>query len=315
MSVVVLQIVLPLALLTWLAVAPAKGWLAFVAQAAGTGSFLLALALAAMWIVPPWPTPYAYGLIYLAALSPGVRQLRRAPSRIWEVPLWSSLAFAALVLLGLFSLYVIVQALAGRTPPPGQIATIASPFPNGTYLVASGGSNDWVNAHVRTLDPSVPRFRLWRGQSYGVDIIKVDALGLRASGWRPAEPDAYLTFGAPLIAPCAGTVVAALDGLPDQRIPQQDPVHKGGNYVMIDCGPFVVALAHLQRGSVRVRPGDDIALGAPIGLMGNSGQSSEPHLHIHAQLGFNPNQPFGGKPMPLSIAGRYLARNGRLMND
>jgi hypothetical protein len=312
MSVALLQIVLPAALLSWLAFAPAKGWLAYAAQAASVGAALLALALAAMWIVPPWPTPYVYGALYLLALIPGLRRPRHTSSRAWAERLWPSLALTALIMFGAFSLYVSANALVGRTPPSGEVARIGAPFPDGIYLIASGGANDWVNAHIHTLDPDDPRFIPWRGQSHGLDIIKVDALGLRARGWRPTDPSAYHTFGAALIAPCAGTVVAAVDGLPDQRVPEQDAVNKAGNYVMIDCGDFLVALAHFRNGSVLVRTGDKVASGAPLGRMGNSGASSEPHLHIHAQRGFDPKAPFGGEPLPLLIDGRYLVRNDRM---
>lgn len=312
MSVALLQIGLPLALLLWLAAAPAKGRVSFALQAVSVGAILLALALVAMWIVPPWPTPWVFGALFLAALIPGLGRFRRGGAPRWGERLWSSLALGALFLLGAFGLYVSAAALLGRIPPQGPVAEIAAPFPDGVYLVASGGANGWVNAHVHTLDRTQPRFLPWRGQSYGLDLIRTDAIGQRARGRLPDELSAYHTFGAPLIAPCAGRVLAAVDGHPDQPIGQQDSVNKAGNFVMIDCGSFVVALAHFQSGSMQVRAGDTIALGAPLGRMGNSGQSSEPHLHIHAQRGFDPEAPFSGEPLPLAINGRYLVRNNRL---
>lgn len=312
MMLMLLQFALPLLLLLWLGAAPAKGWMAFTAQALSVGAVLLALALAAMWIVPPWPTPWVYGIAFLTALVPGLRRIRRTKPKAWSENLPATLALAPLILLGAFGLYVSANALLGRVPPKGPVAEIAAPFPEGRYLIASGGANAWVNAHTHTLDQSVARFRPWRGQSYGVDIIKVDAFGRRSRNWRSADPKAYLTFGAPLVAPCAGTIVAVSDGLPDLPIPEQDAVNKAGNFVMIDCGDFIVALAHLENGSVTVRLGDIVALGAPIGRMGNSGQSGEPHLHIHAQHGLGADNPLGGEPVPLMIDGRYLVRNDRL---
>jgi murein DD-endopeptidase MepM/ murein hydrolase activator NlpD len=68
----------------------------------------------------------------------------------------------------------------------------------------------------------------------------------------------------------------------------------------------------LQSGGVAVRAGDTVTLGAPIGHMGNSGQTGEPHLHIHAQRGLGADNPFEGEPLPLMIEGRYLVRNDRL---
>jgi murein DD-endopeptidase MepM/ murein hydrolase activator NlpD len=54
-----------------------------------------------------------------------------------------------------------------------------------------------------------------------------------------------------------------------------------GNHVVLDLGDGVyAALAHLRRGSVRVRPGDRVAAGQQLAAWGNSGNSTEPHLHF-----------------------------------
>ena len=57
-----------------------------------------------------------------------------------------------------------------------------------------------------------------------------------------------------------------------------------GNQVVIDHGHAEFSfLAHLQQGSVAVQPGQSVAPGDTLGLCGNSGNSSEPHLHYHLQ--------------------------------
>lgn len=312
MMLALLQVGLPILLLLWLGLAPVRGLMAFTAQALSVGAALLALALTAMWIVPPWPTPWVYGVMFLALLLLGLHRILRRQTKVWGAGLVSTVALLAIIVLGCFGAYVSVAAILGRNAPAGPVARIRAPFPDGDYLIVSGGANDWVNAHTHTLNQSVARFRPWRGQSYGVDIIKVDAFGLRARGWRPSDPAAYLTFGAPLAAPCAGIIVVASDGLPDLPIPEEDPVNKAGNFVMIDCGDFIVALAHLQRGSVAAGVGDTVTVGEPIARMGNSGQTGEPHLHIHAQRGLGADNPFEGEPLPLMIDNRYLVRNDRI---
>lgn len=311
MAIDCLKLGLPVALLLWLALKPARGWLAYVVQASSIGAVLLALALAVMWLVPPWPTPLVLALAFVAIVALRLRAVRRAAAPAWAAGRAATGALGVLALLGAMAICVSAAALLGRIPPQSDVARISSPIPAGRFLVASGGSNLWVNAHVRTLDESVPRYLDWRGQSHGIDIIKIDALGRRANGWQPASAESYLSFGTPLIAPCAGVVVATVDGLPDLPIGEQDTVNKAGNLVMIDCGGFVVALGHMKSGSVRVRIGERLESGTPIGLIGNSGQSSEPHLHIHAQRSLGQGNPFASEPMPLVIDGRYLVRNDR----
>jgi hypothetical protein len=245
------------------------------------------------------------GLVAALALR---RALARGPG---EPGGWVALA-VSIALLGVGGWYG-ARAVAGRALPPVEVVDIAMPFGPGRYLVGHGGSNPLVNGHMRTLDESVARFRPWRGQSYAVDFFGLGPWGLRARGLRPAVPTAYAIFGRSLHAPCAGRVIAAHGTAPDLEVPQQDAVNRLGNHVILDCDGVWIVLAHLRQGSVAVAPGDAVRTGARLGAVGNSGASSEPHLHIHAQRpAAEGAPPISGAPLPMRIAGRYLVRGDRL---
>ena len=63
-----------------------------------------------------------------------------------------------------------------------------------------------------------------------------------------------------------------------------NPSAPAGNHVVLDLGNGeYTLLAHLQHGSLRVRAGDHVKAGQPLGLCGNSGNTSEPHVHMHLQ--------------------------------
>lgn len=115
-----------------------------------------------------------------------------------------------------------------------------------------------------------------------------------------------------MIAPCRGEVARVADGIDDMSVPEMDREHMAGNYVAIDCGGFFVILAHLRRGSIMVATGERVEIGDPLGRMGNSGNSSEPHLHVHAQRGLPKDAPLGGEPLWLTLNGRFLVRNDRI---
>ena len=312
--VVTLQIVLPLALLLWLALLPAASLVGFAAQVAGTAAFLFALGRVAQWAVPAWWLPHVFAGLWLAAvlfvlLRRGLVGLPPLPVGPWG---WSSLALS-LFLLGVGGWYG-ARALAGRSLPLVEVVDIGNPLGPGRYLVGHGGSVELVNGHMRTLDPAVDRFRPWRGQSYAVDFFGLGPFGLRASGWRPADPAAYAIFGAPLLAPCDGIVVAAVSTMPDHRVPQEDTVNRLGNHVILRCGDAEIVLAHMRQGSVSVAPEDRVAIGDPLGEVGNSGASTEPHLHIHAQRPpVEGAAPISGDPLALRIEGRFLVRGDRLL--
>jgi len=311
--ILAVQVALPLALLAWLALAPAPSALGLLAQAAGTGALLFALARVAQWAVPVWWLPWLYGALWLAALAS--LPLRQGLAAMPILPVgaggWAALALS-IALLGVGGWYG-ARAVAGRALPPVEVVDIANPFGPGRYLVGHGGSTPLVNGHMRTLDDSVARFRPWRGQSYAVDFFGIGPLGLRATGWRPADPAAYAIFGAPLVAPCSGSVVATENDAPDFDVPGQDPERRLGNHVILRCGEAEIVLAHMRRGSLAVAPGDTVAEGDPLGQVGNSGATSEPHLHIHVQRPAGPDAPpLSGAPLGLRINGRFLVRGDRL---
>lgn len=173
--------------------------------------------------------------------------------------------------------------------------------------MAQGGGNPSVNHHDRS-----------PAQRWALDVVALNGLGVRANGLWPREVDAYAIHGVEVVAPCAGEVLVATDGLPDLRPPATDPEHGAGNHVALHCDGVTVILAHLQEGSVRVAPGDRVPAGAPLGRVGNSGNTSEPHLHVHAVRGrvTDPEaQLWTGDGVPLRFDGRFLVRNDRLTVD
>ena len=310
MTVVLLQILLPLALLAWLIVLPADTRSALAAQACGVGAVLLALALVALWTFPPWWTPGVYAVIWAAATV--VHGLRRRPASAGRSTARTATALALGAVLATLGGAISALALTARATPPVAVVDIPNPLGAGNYLVAHGGSRPLLNAHLKTLDPTVPRFAAWRGQSHAVDLIALDGAGLHMDGWWPTDPARYASFGRPVHAPCSGTIIGTANDLPDNRVPDMDRAHMLGNHVLLQCGPVVIVLAHFRRGTVRVAVDQAVAAGALLGAVGNSGNSSEPHLHVHAQRPGTAAQPIGGEPLALRINGRYPVRNTRL---
>jgi hypothetical protein len=120
-------------------------------------------------------------------------------------------------------------------------------------------------------------------QRFAYDFIALDPNGRARKGAGRDNAD-YACFGRKVRAPAAGTVIEAVDGARDNRPGEANPLVALGNAVMIQHGPGEVSvLAHLERGSIRVRAGEKVARGQAIGQCGNSGDSSEPHLHFHLQ--------------------------------
>lgn len=144
------------------------------------------------------------------------------------------------------------------------------PF-RGTWYAFWGGTAPAKNYHAAD-----------RAQKYAYDmLIRKNGVSHTGSGGKNTD---YYCYGKPVLAPVAGTIVMVIDGVPENVPGEQDPYMAFGNCVMIDAGntEFLV-LAHLQPHSPTVSVGDAVKVGQILGLCGNTGNSSEPHLHFHMQ--------------------------------
>lgn len=313
---ILVQLLVPAALLLWLGLRPGASRLGFGTQVLGTGLVLFALARVGLWALPPWWTPWILGGIWAVLVARGLvlraRSSGESPPHLLPQRAGGWIGVVAALVMVLLGGAAVGASLKARSFPPVQVVDIPNPLGPGRYLVAHGGFQALVNGHMKTLDPTVPRFADWRGQSYAVDLLGIDALGFRTRGWRPEDPRRYAIFGAPVHAPCAGTVLAMESGRPDMTVPEMDREHMLGNHVLLRCGDVVLVLAHLREGSVDVVAGERVERGALLGQVGNSGNSSEPHLHLHAQRPGGATAPVAGEPLVLRIDGRILLRNDRV---
>ncbi len=141
------------------------------------------------------------------------------------------------------------------------------------------------------------------GQTYAIDFVHVpEGPYAPQIGWRPATrspgEDRYPGFGQPVVAPVGGTVVRVHGRERDHRTRDSwpglimfliegifreltGPSRIVGNHVVIETSPgFYAMVAHLQRGSITVQKGDRVEAGQRIAACGNSGSSTEPHVHF-----------------------------------
>lgn len=162
------------------------------------------------------------------------------------------------------------------------VVVIASPL-EGTNLVAGNGPSN-ISAHRRALIPVDGHAYI--SQRYAIDWVAAYPDGKTYLGDQK-DNKSYKIYGAEIHAVADGVVTETKDGIP-QNIPNADKLAVpltletiGGNHVIVDIGGGRFAFyAHMQPGSLRVKVGDHVKTGDVLGLVGNTGNSSEPHLHF-----------------------------------
>ena len=147
---------------------------------------------------------------------------------------------------------------------------------------------------------------LYDSQRFAIDWMRLDGQGRLVDG-DESDVHSYSDYGADVLAVADAKVVSVLNNLEDQvpgRLPEPSSITietVDGNHVVLDLGGGRFAFyAHLQKNSIKVRPGDQVKKGAVLGKLGNTGNTSAPHLHFHIM---NRPSPIAADGIPYLIDG------------
>lgn len=152
-----------------------------------------------------------------------------------------------------------------------NLTQMSLPF-KGEWTVFWGGDTKEQNYHVAV-----------NFQKNAFDIVVNNAAGKSYKTDGKTNED-YYAFGQPLLAPSDGEIVLAVDGVKDNIPGTMNPLFTTGNSILIKTkNNEYILLAHFKQNSLKVKQGDLVKQGQLLGLCGNSGNSSEPHLHFHIQ--------------------------------
>jgi hypothetical protein len=175
----------------------------------------------------------------------------------------------------------MTETVAPVTVQTRKPVVIAPPLDGPNWL--DGNSCCDMTAHRMAMNPL--NGQVWAAERFAIDYIQIGSDGRIFTG-DVAKPESYPYFGAGIRAVADGPVVAVVDGLPEQvagKNPSGLPLDQyGGNHVVQDIGDGNYAFyAHLKTDSIKVKPGDQLTTGQVFAALGNSGNTSAPHLHFH----------------------------------
>ncbi|MFY0592972.1 peptidoglycan DD-metalloendopeptidase family protein [Roseivirga sp.] len=167
------------------------------------------------------------------------------------------------------------------------------------WTVFWGGTTEAQNYHVAV-----------ESQRGAFDLVMTDEKGNSYKTNGLSNED-YYVFGKDIIAPAAGEIVLVVDGIKDNQPGTMNPAYVPGNTVIIKtANDEYLFFAHFKQHSIVVKQGQKVAQGDLLGLTGNSGNSSEPHLHFHLQHVEEISQAVGGRTFFAEIM-----VNGELKKD
>jgi Peptidase family M23 len=160
-----------------------------------------------------------------------------------------------------------------------SVPTLIPPFKGGIWLAGEGPANN--SNHRRTI--TAIDGHIYSAERFAIDWVKVGPNGdSRHDG--ATQNENWWGWGEPILAVANGEVTEVVDGIPDNTprvLPSVTLDNIAGNHVILRIAPNrYVTYAHLENGSIKVRPHDRVHRGDVLALLGNSGNTTGAHLHM-----------------------------------
>ena len=286
------QVFLPAFFLLWLWLPRPPDRLGWLMRVFYGASFFAFIAVIGRWDFLSTTLAILLPVAFVACAALSYQRVR---DRAWNRSSSTLRAHGFTAAMAVFFLALTARALSGYGYQDSAVE-LAFAFAAGHYYVGQGGSATAINNHHAD-----------QSQRFALDIVALNGFGARADGLMPKELSDYEIFDHEVKSPCTGVAISIRDGIDDNRVFETNTDQPAGNHVILACGTARILLAHLRKGSIAVAAGSIVSEGDTLGRVGNSGNSTEPHLHMHAYLGGTLDYN-AGQGVPMTFDGRFLVR-------
>jgi hypothetical protein len=270
-------------------------------------SYTVFIFLMGSWVHASFYLRYTILILTIVAAIQSFMHVRGLPLFVRpHLPGWAG--YGAGLIISAVLVYLVVGAVRSHFYDETPI-DLAFPFKNGTYAVYEGGNGRasfLMNYHYGGSIHKGAHTNL--SMRYAVDITKVTPWGNDGDGFLPMQNDKYAVFNQVVHSPCDGEVFHVEDKWPNETPWSGNPPYNLGNHLVITSNDFGVLMGHLQRGSILVKTGDRVKKGQPIAQSGNSGWTSQPHLHIQA-MRKSTGSFWGWEGIPILFDGKNPVKN------
>jgi len=284
-----LIILVPLLLIAWFSFSNVKSKPEWFLRLIFVGSVVLICYRVGTWSITSYYIKFVLVAIFTGSALYSYHHIRTG---LWHIPKEQWFRVGSTALFSLLGLLLGALTLSGTSYSGNKTVSLKFPLDQGSYYVIQGGSNIMTN----------PFHSMAPNGKFAIDIVKINNLGNRATTIFPGKLEKYHIFGEMVHSPCKGRVLVSVSNLPDNIPVSVDRENPAGNYIVIECDSIKVMLAHLKANSITVSQGEIVEEHQPVGEVGNSGYTDEPHLHIQAN---NHEE----NPVAIMFGGKFLSIN------
>ncbi len=294
---------LPLLLLTDFLLRKPKSTIGLLTRTILYTSILFFLYLWGQWpLVGSYYFRYLILLLIICIVGSAVVRFRSGnfgkPKSIFKkISIGVTIVFSLLVIMMVFN------ALRARFYTD-QAIELTFPLKGGTYYVSSAGSHKIINNHIRDIPTA---------QHYAMDINKLGAYGGASKKILSSRNSDHHIFADTVYCPCDGVILDTKTTVKDNKGSSMNVSAEDGtgNYVELKCDGAYIFIPHFKQYSIFVTKDSYVKQGSPLGLVGISGFSQEPHLHFQAAV-YDKDSVMVG--IPIKFNGKTLSRNDLYTN-
>ena len=296
------SLVFPPLLILWQIVGKNESKVDWIVRFIFSASFIIWVYFLLPWAGINYYLRYFFPIMFLIASIYSFQKVwmiqlkTKLPINAKKLPLFKKLGikdyfyYTCLLIMAVLFLLTVITCFRAQFYPV-EAVQLEFPLKGGQYFFGEAGSNIALNSHHES-----------KSQKYAYDLIKIDSLGFKGKGFFSSNLSDYYIFDETVYAPCSGIVFKTNNFSEDMPIMQRNEKEPGGNHVILDCSGTRVSLIHFKKGSLLVFEGELVTTGQPLGKIGNSGRTTEPHLHIHAENML-------GEGIPIAFNGKTFVRN------
>jgi Peptidase family M23 len=302
-----LHVVVPLVFILWTSGQSYTSISALAIQVLVLISYTAFIFLMGSWVFASFYMRYIVLTLSIAVAMRSLMQVKNLPLFVMPNFLGWAGYFTGIVITAVL-MYYVVGAIRSHFYDQTPV-NLAFPFARGVYAVFEGGNGNassLMNYHYGASMHKGARTNI--SMRYAVDITKLARWGNDADGFLPMQNEKYAVFNEVVYSPCDGEVSDVEDKWPNETPWVGGAPYNVGNHVFITSDNFGVLMGHLQNGSILVKTGDRIKKGQPIALTGNSGWTSQPHLHIQV-MRKSTGSFWGWEGIPVFFDGKNSVKN------
>ncbi|MBU3133726.1 M23 family metallopeptidase [Clostridium gasigenes] len=273
------------------------------------GNFIFLLFKTAPWEFTNYYSRYVLALIYLIVAFRNLFMINTGIQGIFDIKVFKDV----LVLVpSLILMYFNISSIRASKKPEDCI-NLSFPFKDGKYIITDGGDgkiSSLLNYHNKAQIHKNGKSNT--SMRYATDIAKLNKFGFTVTNCLTKKNKNYEIFNEKVYCPCEATVVEIVNGIEDNIPFSGKYPYNVGNRIILKIDNYYIVMGHLAKDSIAVKVGDRVKSGQQLAIIGNSGLTPRPHLHMQVSK-CEDGQYWQGKGVPIFFNDLYYPIKNKII--